>query len=104
MLPIFPGPGIGNDLSAEETAAAFVGYVVFPFVAVCAILVAGLADRTELALLWLPALLAALSGGVCRVLGVGFGRAILTVAGCAWWTFVASLCVVALASFRLPAF
>jgi hypothetical protein len=104
MFPIFPGPGPGSDLSAEESAAAFVGFVVLPFVAVCAILVAGLADHTEFALLWLPVLLAALSGGVCRVLGVGFGQAVLTVAGCAWWTFVASLCVVVLVSFRLPAF
>ena len=102
MLPIFPGPGVGNDLSAEETAAAFVGYVVFPFIAICAILVADLSEKTNFALVWLPGLLAALSGLVCRVLGVGFGRAILTVAGCAWWTFVAALCVVALASFRLP--
>jgi hypothetical protein len=94
-LPIAPGPERPRGRDRRENLAA--GLVVFglPSIYLAVLTVTDLTKQPGLAVLWLPAAIAALGAVVCVLARMSVGRSIATVVGCLWWCLVAAVTMVA---------
>ena len=104
LFPVSGPEGLGKrrKLTREENIASFAVAIGLPLVDFCLVLFAGLAKHPAVAMVWLPLALTALGAVVCRHLRVGTGQAIMLVLGCAWWSFLCSICIVLMQNLFLP--
>jgi hypothetical protein len=101
FIPIEPG-GVSRDRPRNEEFAAALTLVLLPILDFCLVMFGGLADQPKFAMVWLPLLLVALSALIARQARVRTWQAFVMVLGCAFWSFFASACVVAMEIFILP--
>lgn len=90
-------PPQGRRRGGDRTENVVAGLVTFglPLVYLAVLTVTDLTKRPGLAVLYLPAFIAAAGALVCIGGRVGLRRSVVTVAGCLWWCVVAAVTMVA---------